>query len=331
MKKALITGANGFIGRHLITSLKASGYNITAIIRDRKDIPPEWDDNVKVHVGDITDKASIEGISDNVDVVFHLASYVHKTPKSQEEIRLVNRVNIDGTKNLLESLGPSIKHIIFFSSVSVYGTDSGLNIDETFETNPITPYGITKLKAEVMIRDWGKDKGVITTILRLPMVYGPGNKGNIYTLIEGVDKGRFVMMGNGENKRSFAYVGNAIDAAVAVAGHEETDFKVYIVTDGIDYTVKELYELIAKGLGKRPLPFYVPMSIAKVLAHAGDTSGHIIGKTLPFNSGVLNKLTSSLTFSSRKIREEIGFKPKYDLYNTMNETIESYRRSKSEI
>lgn len=331
MKKVLVTGANGFIGRHLITSLKARGCNITALVHDRKDIPPEWDDNVKVHVGNITDKASIECISNNIDVVFHLASYVHKIPKSEEEIRLVNRVNVDGTKNLLESLGLSLKHIIFFSSVSVYGADSGMNIDETVETNPITPYGITKLKAEAMIRDWGKDNGIKTTILRLPLVYGPGNKGNIYTLIEGVDRGRFVMMGNGENKRSFAYVGNAVDAALSVVDHEETDGEVYIVTDGIDYTVKELYGVIAKGFGKKPLPLYVPMSIAKVLAHAGDTSGRIIGKTLPFNSEVLNKLTSSLTFSSRKIQEEIGFRPKYNLYNTIDKTIAWYRGCRDEI
>jgi nucleoside-diphosphate-sugar epimerase len=133
------------------------------------------------------------------------------------------------------------------------------------------------------------------------------------------------MMGNGSNKRSMVYVGNVVDAGIAVIDRKVTDAKVYVITDGVDYTVRDLHKLIAKGLSKKPLPFYVPMGIAKLLAIAGDIASRITGKSLPFNSDVLGKLTNSFLFSSHRIQEDIGFKPKYNLYNTIDETIKWYK------
>jgi nucleoside-diphosphate-sugar epimerase len=136
-------------------------------------------------------------------------------------------------------------------------------------------------------------------------------------------------MGKGGNKRSMVYVGNVVDAAMAVIERKVANGKVYLVTDGVDYTVKDLYKIISKGLSKKPLPYYVPMGIAKMLAIAGDIGSRITGKSLPFNSEVLGKLTDSLTFSSGRIQEDIGFKPKYNLYNTIDETIKWYKNRES--
>lgn len=326
----LVTGGNSFIGRHLINILIQKGVKISILVRNKKDIPIKWNNNyIKILDGDITSKSSLKAIyNSDVDVIFHLASYVHRKPKSEDEIRYVFKVNVEGTKNLLDSLCPTVKHIVFFSSVSVYGIESGFDIDELVKTDPVTTYGITKLKAEAIIRDWGKEENVKTTSLRMPLVYGPGNKGNIYKMVEAIDRGRFVMMGRGENKKSMVYVGNVTDAALAVVDRQRANNEVYVVTDGVDYTVKDLYETIAKGLGKKPLPFYIPISIAKGLAKIGDVGGNIIRKSLPFNSEVLGKLTSSLTFSPRKIQEELDFKPRYNLHNTINETIKWYKNSK---
>lgn len=109
---------------------------------------------------------------------------------------------------------------------------------------------------------------------------------------------------------------------------KEANRKVYIVTDGVDYSFKELYRVIAEGFGKRPLSFFIPMGIAKGFAWAGDIGGHIARKPLPLNSEMLKKLTSSLIFSSQKIQEEIGFKAQYNLYNSIGETIRWYNKSK---
>lgn len=330
--RALVTGGNSFIGTHLIDALVKKGVKVSVLVRNRKDTKTNFNGDIKLYVGDLSDKASLSSICDDhdIDVVFHLASSVHKMSKTEEEKKYVLKVNVDGTRNLLDSLSSSVKHIIFFSSVSVYGINSGFNIDEMAKTDPVTIYGITKLRAESIIRDWGKGKNVKTTSLRLPLVYGPGNKGNIYKIIESIDRRRFVMIGKGENKRSLVYVGNVVDAALAVVGKREADGKVFIVTDGVDYTVRNLCETIAKGLQKKSLLLYIPMSIAKGVAWIGDTVENFIGKPLPFNSEVLGKLANPLTFSSHKIQAEIGFKPYYNLHNTINETMKWYKSRRCE-
>jgi len=325
MFRSLITGGNSFIGRHLVNALIKEDVDVSIVVRNQKNIPASWESAVKMYEGDITKKGFLKGTSDDVDVIFHLAAYVHKETISGEEKKQAHEVNVEGIKNLLESVGPSVKHVILCSSVSVYGNTEGVVIDETTQTKPITPYGRTKLESEEILKKWGKEKGIKTTSLRLPLVYGPGNKGNIHKLIEAIDQNHFVMIGKGADKRSMVYVGNVVDAALSVVDCDSADGQVYLVTDGIDYSIRELCETIARELNKKLPSFYIPLIIAKGLAIIGDIGGFIIRKSMLFNSQVLNKLTGSLLFSSRKIQEEIGFKPKYNLHNTMNETINWYR------
>ena len=325
INSALVTGGNSFIGKHLVNELIRRNVNVFVFIRNIKIIPDEWIGKVNVIEGDLIDNNSILNIGDKFDAVFHLAAYVHKTPKSDDEKEYVYAVNVEGTRNLLEVLSDSVNNIVFFSSVSVYGNGMGRDIDEMASTNPTTLYGKTKLSAEQLVIDYGNKHKIKTTILRLPLVYGPGNKGNIYNMIKAIDNRRFVMMGRGINKRSLVYAGNVVEAAIEVLDKEVSDGKVYLITDGIDYTVRDLYRLISKGLGRNPLPFYIPMGIARMLAIAGDIGKKIIRRSLPFNSEVLGKLTESLTFSSGRIQEDVGFKPKYNLYNTIDETVRWYK------
>ncbi len=161
--------------------------------------------------------------------------------------------------------------------------ERGSSLDEAFSPSPETPYGKSKLEAEKIVEDYGGKYKFKTTSLRLPLVYGPGNKGNVYGMIEAVDRGRFVMIGRGANRRSMVYVENAVDAALSVVNNSRADSSVYIVTDGIDYSLKELYDIIAIGLGKRPHSFFVPMGLARGLAVMGGIAGSMIGKQVPFN------------------------------------------------
>ena len=168
----------------------------------------------------------------------------------------------------------------------------------------------------------------MTTCLRLPLVYGPGSKGNILRMIDAIAKRRFLVVGKGENKRSMVYVENAVDAAIAVAYREEADGETFIVKDGRDYSVLDIYKTISRSLGIRPLPVRVPVSMAKAAASAFDLAGRALGTELPYNSQVLKRLTTSLTFSAKKIAEEVGFRPGYDLREGMAETVRWYKDNK---
>ena len=323
----LVTGANGFIGQHLVHSLEEYGIKVNALDKYAKEL--KTISKVNIFEGDIFNEELLKKALNDVEIVFHLVAKTHNSSNIKKNIEDYFKINVEGTRNLLNScIGSKVKHFVFFSSIKTMTEESENTLDETFIPNPTTPYGESKLMAEKLVADAGKKYGFKTTSIRLSLVYGPGNKGNIYKMIESVDKGRFIMIGRGENKRSMVYVENVVDAAFAIVGQEQANGKVFIVTDGIEYTVKELYEVIAKGLGKRPLRFYVPVGIARGLAWIGDIVGHIARKPLSFNSGALGKLTNSLTFSSRKIQEEIGFNMKYNLYNSIDETIRSYKERK---
>lgn len=327
MTTVLITGANGFIGQHIVKRLLSQGVKVHAFVRSRKVLHGD----VVVFEGDISDSFAVKRAMAGVDTVIHLTGKAHDF-SGKDDAEDYFKVNVEGTRVLLDCCNNSeVKHFVNFSSVKAMTEESEDTLDESFIPNPTTPYGESKLAAERLVAEYGTKSGIKTASLRLSVVYGPGNKGNIYTMIKAIDKGRFIMMGRGDNRRSMVYVGNVVEATLAVIEKNKARSAVYIVTDGIDYTVRELYEIISEGLGKRPMPIYVPLSIAKGLGLAGDFGNHIFGKKLPFNSEVLNKLTSSLTFSSNKIKEEIGFSPKYNLYNTINKTIEWYRGYSKEV
>lgn len=305
------------------------GSKVNALVRNRENFSITG--NVNIIEGDVLDTEVLGKAVDEVDVVFHLVAKTHDF-SNIDNAKDYFKTNVEGTKSLLDAcISTNIKHFIYFSSVKAMAEESKEILDETYKPKPTTPYGESKLETEGLVVEYGDKHGFKTTILRLPLVYGPGNKGNVYKMIEAIDNGRFVMMGRGENRRSMVYVGNVVDAAMAIVGREIADKKVYIITDGVDYTVRDLYKTVVKGLGKKPLPFYVPMCIAKIFAIAGDIGSKLIRKPLPFDSGVLRKLSSSLTFSSRKIQNEIGFRPKYNLYHTIDETIRWYKGEKSEV
>ena len=324
---ALVTGASGFIGQHLVQGLVEYGVNVNALVRNRKN--PGLTDKTNIFKGDIFDKEVLKKAVNDVDIVFHLVAKTHDF-SNIDNAKDYFRINVEGTRNLLDAcINSNIKHFVYFSSVKTMAEESKHTLDETYDCTPTTPYGESKLVAEKLVFEYGNKYGFKTTVLRLPLVYGSGNKGNVYKMIKAIDNRRFVMMGRGRNRRSMVSVKNVVDTAMAIVNQEIADKKIYLITDGVDYSVNDLYRLIAKGLGKKPLQFYVPMCIAKLLAIAGDIGSKFIKKSLPFDSESLRKLTGSLTFTSQKLEKEIGFEPKYNLYNTMEETIRWYRGEKS--
>jgi nucleoside-diphosphate-sugar epimerase len=321
--RVLVTGASGFIGQHLVNKLEWNGFKVNTLVRSSRNYNVSA--NTSIFEGDILDADVLGKAVDDVEIVFHLVAKTHDL-LNIDNAKDYYKINVEGTRILLNACSHSnIKHFIFISSVKAMAEESGDALDESYVPLPTTPYGESKLMAENLVINYGNSYCFKTTVLRLPLVYGPGNKGNIFKMIEAIDNRRFVMIGRGFNKRSMVNVGNVVDMAMAVIDQEIADKKVYLITDGLDYTVRYLYEIISKRLGKKALPFYVPMGIAKMVAIAGDTVGKVRGKPLPFNFDVLRKLSASLTFSSRRIQKDLGLKPRYNFRNTIDETIKCYR------
>jgi nucleoside-diphosphate-sugar epimerase len=284
----LLTGGSGFFGKYLKAELAKTG-NVTTIgISDSDDV-----------FFDLS--SGVPELKKRFEFVVHAAGKAHVIPRNKEEIESFYNINYKGTVNLLRAFdtqGTYPEKFVFISTVAVYGLESGEGIKETAMLKAVDPYGKSKVMAEKALQEWGEKNNVIVTILRLPLLIGRNAPGNLGAMISAIKKGRFAIIGKGNTKRSMVFAG---DVAAFIPQIAKTG-GVYNLTDGHHPTYKELAETIGRKLNKRPY-FIIPAVVATLMAKTADIMQKVLHKDLPFSSGRLKKLTSSLTFDDSKARK----------------------------
>jgi nucleoside-diphosphate-sugar epimerase len=198
---------------------------------------------------------------------------------------------------------------VFFSSVKAMGEEAPECRDESCTATPLTAYGRSKLAAEKLVFKYGQQGNLDVTCLRLPLVYGPGNKGNLFRMIAAIDRGFFPPLPSLQNRRSLVHVSNVVEAAVLASSSPAARGRCYIVTDERAYSTRELYELICRALGKRIPRWSVPVGLLAVLGRAGDMIGRTGRRQILFDSDALDKLIGSAWYSSERIARELGYRP----------------------
>ncbi|MBC7744345.1 MAG: NAD-dependent epimerase/dehydratase family protein [Flavobacterium sp.] len=284
----LITGATGFLGSIIYDHLNNQDNQITTLGR------------LNGHVKCALDK-SVPRFNQPFDLVIHSAGKAHSVPTSEKEKAAFFKVNVEGTSNLLfglEQINILPKSFVFISSVAVYGKESGLAINEAEKLSASDAYGLSKIKGEEIVLEWCKNRGVICTILRLPLIAGPNPPGNLGSMIKAIHKGYYFNIDRGRSKKSVVLakdVAYIILKAAQVGG-------VFNLTDGYHPSFKELSKVIAEQLNKK-LPRNISGGLAKTFARIGD----MIGNKAPINSEKLKKITSDLTFDDSKARKLLGW------------------------
>jgi nucleoside-diphosphate-sugar epimerase len=325
--RALVTGAGGFIGRHLVERLLREGWSIRALAHEaRRSI--EWPPGVEVVTGDVRDAQAMKAAATGCETVFHLAGKAHALSEVHEDEAAHRAINVDGTRNILDgAVSGGARHFVFFSSVKAMGEGALKCLDESYGGGPTTAYGQSKLEAERLVLDCGKRAGLHAVCLRLPLVYGVGNKGNLYRMIAAIDRDRFPPLPELGNRRSVVHVANVLDAALLAAGRPEANGQCYIVTDARDYSTRELYELICLGLGRAIPRWHVPLWVLRLLGYAGNAVGRLRGRRFLFDSDALDKLIGSAWYSSAKIARELGYRPSATFEQALPGLIAWYRKS----
>ncbi|RMD65050.1 NAD-dependent epimerase/dehydratase family protein [Candidatus Parcubacteria bacterium] len=318
MKKlaALVTGASGFIGRVLCARLQREGLAVWALGRRKAQGP--WDAFIEA---DVAESVPIEALQ-GADCVFHLAGKAHELLERRRDPGGYFRTNVEGTRRLLEeSKAAGVRRFVFFSSVSAMGgiTSASKPVDESAPCAPQTPYGESKLAAEQLVLEGEYVPEPV--VLRLPMVYGPTQKGNLPRMIEAIARRRFPPLPEAHNKRSMVHVEDVVVAAMFAAEKEAAAGKVYIVTDGQAYSTREMYLWICEALGRRPPRVSVPLGLLWAMARAGDAMEALLRRRLPFDSDALEKLVGSAWYSSARIERELGFRPRRHLRENLPEIV----------
>ncbi len=326
---ALVTGAGGFIGRHLIERLLHDGRAVRALVREAGR-PGDWPAGVEVVAGDVRDPQAMKAAAAGCEAVFHLAGKAHALTEVQGDEEVYRAVNTDGTRHVLEgAVAGGARRFVLFSSVKAMGEGGARCLDETFDGPPETPYGRSKLAAEQLTLDIGRRAGLHVSCLRLPLVYGPGNKGNLSKMIAAIDRGLFPPLPELGNRRSMVHVVDVARAALLAADQAVANGRRYIVTDGHAYSTRQLYELICRALGKRVSGWHVPLWTLQAMGRAGDAIGRVRGKRFIFDSDALEKLTGSAWYSSEKITRELGYRPSVSFEHALPDLITRYRKDRA--
>ena len=316
-KTCLVTGASGFIGSRLCEELTNKGIVVKALLNNSAD--GNWSSSTVCKLGE---QEIPDSILDDVDVIFHLAGRSHALEDTSSQSKLYYQTNVEGTRSLLEAAKRArVKKFIYFSSVKAMGEECDKRLDENTVPNPTSHYGKSKLEAEKLVLKGGYI--VSPTVLRLVMVYGNTNKGNLPKLIRAMSKKWFPPLPKLENKRSMIHIDDVVNAAILAASSEISSGKTYILCDGNDYSTRQLYEMIQTSLGKKVPSWGMPLFIIKFLAKIGDLYKVIFGKRFLFDTDQLQKLVGNSYYSSLMINTDLGYKPKNNLSSSMPKIISS--------
>ena len=313
MDFVLVTGATGFIGQILCQHLREKGVKVRVL--SRQELKGPWDE---LFVGDLIDKLP-DNLLTNIDTVFHLAGKAHALSEINHDDEY-NLVNVAGTRKLLKACqANAVKRFILFSSIKAMGEGGELCLDESSGIPPETPYGCSKLEAEKLVLNGGYVPHPVA--LRLSMVYGLTAKGNLPKMIQAISRGKFPPLPELKNRRSMIHVDDVVLAAIKVTERTESIRKTYILTDGRDYSTRQIYEWICVALGRGVPSWFIPVFILRLIALVGDGIGILRNKRFVIDSDSLEKLIGSACYSSKLIELELGFKARKNLFQSLEEIV----------
>ena len=296
MKKVIVTGASGFVGKALVNQLMRDGYQV---------IPISFTNLLQGTVHSLPE----------ADVCIHLAARVHvmndSHPNPIEEYR---RINFGGTK-LLADLAhrAGVKRFIYMSTVKVVAESSLFKQPLTASDTPAPtdPYAISKLESENYLLEFAKTSGMEVVVIRPPLIYGKGVKANFLSLMRAAKK-RIPMPFLGvKNLRSLVSLQNLISFIGCVITHPSAANQIFFVSDGEDVSIANLYKKISFSLGVSPRVFFVPVSVLRGLAL-------FVGK-----EAAVDRLCESLQVDITKNKSVLGWEPPYSLEEGLSELVGS--------
>jgi len=290
MKKICVTGAYGFIGKSVCETLVSNDKTVIGLVRNLK-LSKNSNKITYLPIDDIDFKTNLRNSLADADCVIHCAG---KTPNTKntgtDQIKFYHTENVEGTRQIAEqAFDAGVKKLIFLSSIKVNGentydnynvTGKIHNVKKIFTHNdtasPEDLYAKSKLQAEKTLWEISARTGLEVVIVRLPLVYGYGVKGNLVKLIKLVKSGIPLPLSLIKNQRSMIGMDNLVDLLIRCIDHPKASGKTFLVSDGEDLSTPELIKLIASSMGRKanlfPFPIYMLKFLASVLGKREETN-----------------------------------------------------------
>jgi nucleoside-diphosphate-sugar epimerase len=300
--RLLVTGANGFVGRALCAEAMARGLAVLPATRTPCVLPGV---GATVAVGHVYEStrwyAALEGCS----AVVHLAARVHVMEDlAADPLDEFRRVNVQGTLNLAtQAAAAGVKRFVFVSSVKVNGESTQLGKPFSADASPAPQdaYGRSKMEAEQGLLKLALDTGMEVVIIRPPLVYGPGVKGNFAAMVRWLQRGLPLPLGAIRNQRSLVGLGNLVGLMLTCLTHPAAANQTFMVSDGEDVSTTELLQRLGQALGRPARLLPIPASVLQ-------WGANVLGK-----GAVAQRVLGSLQVDISKNRELLGWSPPYTL------------------
>ncbi|QBB72276.1 NAD(P)-dependent oxidoreductase [Pseudolysobacter antarcticus] len=319
----VIIGGSGFIGTHLTARLIELGHRVVIFDKATSSAYPE-----RVILGDVCDVAAVSRALINAECVVNLAA------EHRDDIHPRSRyydVNVGGAENVINvAAANNVQRIVFTSTVAVYGLDQPC-VDESGDITPFNDYGRSKAEAERVYERWAAgDVKRSLLILRPVVVFGEGNRGNVFNLIEQIRRDRLMMIGDGANRKSMAYVGNLVDCICARLD-VSPGIQLFNYADPPDFSTSELITLICSLLPHARVPkFALPFWCALTIGHVCDGIARIAGKPFVISSVRVRKFCANTQVSSAAL-DRTGFKRRFSIAQGLAKMIGAINAEKDSI
>jgi len=294
----IVTGATGFVGSRLVDRIGRQGvYGLTCAVR-------------RAGSSSYGHEILVEGLNSDTDwsaalkdqeVVVHAAARAHvMKEEAADPLAEYRKVNVDGTLNLArQAVDAGVKRFVYISSIKVNGEETieGVPFNADDLPAPQDPYGISKMEAEECLKRLAAESGLEVVIVRPPLVYGPGVKGNFASMMKLIEKGLPLPLGAVGNKRSLVALDNLIDLIITCIDHPAAANQIFLAGDGEDLSTTQLLRGVARAMGKRPCLVPVPPGLL------------LVGASLLGKKAIAQRLLGSLQVDISKARDLLGWQP----------------------
>jgi nucleoside-diphosphate-sugar epimerase len=306
--KVLVTGASGFVGNATCVRLVLQGMNVIGTVRHLPTRPlPEVDYRL---VGDLDANTDWRDALTGVGTIVHCAARVHVMREmTADPLQEFRRVNVGWTERLARTAASQGVHrFVYLSSVKVNGEETVTPFTEQDFPHPQDPYGVSKWEAEQALARVSMQTGMETVVIRSPLVYGPGVRGNFLQLLNILRRGMPLPLASIRNQRSLVYLGNLADALARCIQDPRAAGQTYLICDGEDLSTPELVRRLSLAMENSVCLWPCPTSL---LYWMGQAAG---------KRGVIDRLVGSLQVNSSKIQAELDWHPPFSVDAGLSET-----------
>ena len=311
----LVTGANGFVGSALCARLLRDGASVRAAVRSLNSQPGGAE---AFAIRGLSSETDWTAALKNVEHVVHLAARAHvMSDRSPDPLAEFRRVNVEGTEALArQAAAAGVKRFVFLSSIKVNGefTERGQPFTADDVPAPEDPYGVSKYEAEQLLQQMAAETGMEVVIIRPPLVYGPGVKGNFRSMMRWLARGvPLPLAAVTQNRRSLVALDNLVDLIVTCLNHPAAANQTFLVSDGEDLSTAELLKRVGAAMGHPARLFYLPPALLK------------LGATVLNKPAIYQRLCGSLQLDIAKTRQLLGWTPPVSVDEGLRRAAEGFR------